>query len=364
MQISENEITMLVPDNWHVHLRDDERRPFMIRQLIANGWRGRVLVMPNLVPPVLIKQDAQSYEQRIRADIPSTAPKSFVPVMTIQITEKTTGRIISAARQHGIRIAKVYPRDVTTNSEFGVVDYNKIYPALAEAERVGMIVCFHGESPLHEVEGRDKEWRFISDILAPIHLAFPNLKIVLEHITTRFAVDYVKTHSGVTATIAAHYLLTTQDDVIGYTPESGYKGDPHLLCKPMHKWRDDREALIEAAMSHSHKFCYGGDDAPHWRTDKECGHCACGVFNTPVAIPALIKLFSDRGDLPALEVFLSGCIPAVNRGYSKNTETVRFVKKPWVVPTHYLVPTFDAMKVAGEIVPFLAGRTLDWQIAA
>jgi dihydroorotase len=353
MEISENKITMRCPDNWHAHFRDKDMLHWMVKMFLINGWRGRVLAMPNLLPPLLVGDQAHEYRNQI-LEIANLyqGNEYFDPVVTIQITEQTTPEMVSKAKELGIRAAKVYPRNVTTNSEHGVVDYTRIYPALETAQKCGMIICFHGEHPSYEVEGLDKEKRFLS-ILASITTEFKELKIVLEHITTAAAVQWVieQPEQTVAATITVHHLFTTLDDVLGYSERSGGKMNFHLGCKPQPKFREDLKALRWAAFSNSGRFFYGGDDAPHLLSAKHTG--SCGVFNTSVALPLLIQLFQENNVLEQLEDFLSR-YGAEYYGFSLNDHSVSFERKPWIIPAQYM-PYRDVF-----VVPMFAGQTLEW----
>jgi dihydroorotase len=357
-------LTLPVPDNWHCHLREGQLLPWMVKQLVENGFRGRVLAMPNTKKPILTGEDALEYREIISIaldmiddDLPPSVIRAgrFEPVMTIQITEATTPAIIKEAVELGVKIAKVYPRYVTTNSEHGVVDYEKIYSAFEAAEKVGMVVCFHPEHPSYEVEGLDKETEFIV-ILDEIRKRFPNLRMTIEHVTDAEMVEWVKNQPVelVRATVTVHHLFSTLDGVIGYSRESGGKINVHCGCKPMPKYRYDREALVEAVLSGNPHFFYGGDDAPHLREQKWAG--ACGVFNTPVAIPLLINLFAISHQLQRLPSFLSH-FGADHYGYPRLTETINVAKEQWQVPEIYEVPG-----TGSGVVPMMAGQMMEWQV--
>jgi dihydroorotase len=334
----------------------------MTEMLLRSGFLGRVLVMPNTKPrEVMTGPEAIAYGTEIDGGLFSNEELgSFTRVMTIQITEKTTREMIRDAYACGVRVCKVYPRYVTTNSENGVVDYTKIYPALAETEALGMVVCFHGEHPSYDVPGRLKEIAF-KLIIHSIRQMFPNLKIVIEHISTRFMRDWVwgQPVEFVRATITAHHLALTQDDVIGYSQRSRGLIRVHNGCKPCYKDPEDRFALQEAAVSGDPHFFYGGDDAPHLRrAAKECDGAACGVFNTTVALPYLVQLFIDLGWPEALDDFLSGH-GADYYDYPRSNNFIVLDENPWVVPSEYPVQgTNDG------VVPLFAGETMRFRVRA
>jgi dihydroorotase len=357
-----NRITIPVPDNWHCHLREGPLLSFMVKHLIESGFRGRVLAMPNLAEAVLNADSASRYKQVI--DLAHLSynfddPEGFEQVMTIQITEATTPEIIEQASRCGVRVAKVYPRDVTTNSANGVVNYEKIYPVLTQAEVCGMVVCFHPEHPSHDAQGLSKEGKFI-DILRKIEERFKRLKMVIEHISSSQMAYWVSAAPpNVAATITPQHLLLTIDDVIGYSERSGYKGCVHNMCKPTLKFREDMNLLQMCAVSGESRFFYGGDDAAHLRINKEAARCACGVFNTTVALPVLAQIFEERKALDKLANFTSG-FGADFYGFPRNTETITLEKSSWQVPSEYPVQdTFNE-----SVVPMLAGETLNWKLVS
>lgn len=367
MLIEDRMIKMRTPDNWHAHFRQDQLMYFMVRALIESGFRARVVAMPNTTPPLLTGTDARSYWQSI-LDIARTIPgsDSFNPVAVMQITESTTPEMIREAVRLGVRAGKVYPRNVTTNSENGVADYTKLFPVLEEAERLDVVIQLHGEHPNPQHEGLNKEAAFLA-IVGLLTLKFPRLRIVLEHISTRNAVDYVRFSPAtlkIAATITPHHLLTTIDDVLGYSEESRFKMNVHAGCKPQPKFRSDMFALQDAAMSGNPRFFYGGDDAPHYRQNKECAG-ACGVFNTTVALSRLIQLFSERGKLLNLEPFLSQ-FGAEFYGYpvlDRDSHSVTLVREKWTVPNEYIVAGTHASGIYPHtVVPMFAGRELEWKV--
>ena len=350
-------LTLRAPDNWHAHFRDGALLDALVPVFLEAGWRRRIVAEPNTTPPVLTGAQALRYRERIEARAKQADPASTLEVVpTIQITESTTGETVREAVDCGIRVGKVYPFMVTTHSGNGVQDYGKIYPALAVAEDLGMVVQFHGEHPDNEVEGLHKERAFIG-ILDRILGRFPRLRLTMEHITSRAAVDWVSAQgSNVGASITVHHLLTTIDDVLGYSRRSRGLMRVHCGCKPQPKWRDDRQALIDAIMAGHPRFFYGGDDAAHPRKNKEAAASACGVWNTAAALPLLVGLFEEHGKLEQLEPFVSE-FGARFYGYPLSDETVTLVRENWTVPDEVVVPA-----LGDSIVPFWAGDELQWRV--
>lgn len=350
------QIVLTVPDNWHCHLRNGPMLVWMVKMLIASGFRGRVLCMPNTKPnPILDGYAAHAYLKEINDALEQyQVAERFTPVLTIQLTENTSRITIKEADELNIRAAKTYPRYVTTNSELGVVKYETIFSALQEMQSRGMIWCSHCEHPDDSVEGLRKEEAFIG-ILEKVRKNFPTLKIVVEHITTKAMVKWVKQQDTrrVRATITPHHLVITLDDVLGYSKRSGGKMNVHNGCKPQPKHLEDLLALQDAAVSGDSHFFYGGDDAPHPQRDKWNG--ACGVFHTTVAPSLLIDLFERRHASSKLNLFLSE-YGAEFYQYPKLTDTVTFREEPWVVPETYRVRGTN-----DSVVPFLAGEEALWK---
>lgn len=331
---------MRAPDDFHLHLREGK----VIRQLgpLAAAVFRRALVMPNLFVPILDGCGAVHYEAQIAGMLRTEYP-NFAPLMTIQITERTTWQMIAIAQVAKVVAGKIYPRNMTTNSENGVEDYTKIYPALEAMQYYGMVACFHGESPDPKVDPIDRERRFKSTIVR-IARKFPRLKIVMEHITDRNSIKIVRDLPSVAATITVHHLLLTMTDW------HGRKLKPHLFCKPEAKRFADRDALREAAFSGESKFFLGTDSAPHPKEMKECADGCAGIFTAPVAIPLLIELFEEHGALDKLEAFCSEH-GANFYNLPLNDGRVVYEQKPWEVPAAY-----------DNFVPFKAGETLQWQL--
>ncbi len=261
--------------------------------------------------------------------------------MTIQITESTTSEIVNIAYHLGAIAGKVYPVSVTTNSGNGVRDFEKLFPVFGKMEKIGMRLLLHGEKPDMFCLNREKQFL---DILIKINKKFPELKIVLEHITTKEAVETVKSLKNVAATITAHHLVLTLDDVVGNLLS------PHNFCKPIAKFPKDRVALFEAATSGNPKFFFGSDSAPHLKERKECSSGCAGIFSAPVAIPLLAEIFEKEGRLNKLENFVSK-FGAVFYDLPLNKERIMLVKEDWIIPQDYR-----------DIVPFMAGKKLSWQV--
>ncbi len=272
----------------HAHLREGEMLTYVVSEMIGYD---HVLVMPNTRDPILEGGQARAYKAYIEKEQKS-APDTFCPLMTLQITEQTTPDMIYTAREV-IIAGKVYPRGMTTNSGNGVLDYSKIYPALSAMEDIDMVLCLHGEKPGEFCLEREEQ--FLS-IIREIMSTFPSLRIVLEHITTCAAVEYIKqAPANVAATITVHHLSLTLDDVIGAELR------PHHFCKPVAKCYGDREALRNVVRSGHPRFFLGTDSAPHLRGKKECSHGCAGIFTAP-STPALICEFF-QGDVEKINRF-------------------------------------------------------------
>jgi len=324
----------------HVHFRDGD----MMRAVVpftAAQFR-QAIVMPNLTNPITTLQALISYRLRIvMAAVQSGV--WFDPLMTIQIVPTTTPDFIFQAKKAGAVAGKVYPKGMTTNSDNGVFDYEALYLVFKAMEEAGMVLSLHGESPRSE-NCLDREVDFL-DTLVDIVKYFPSLRVVLEHITTAEAVDCVcDLGQKVAATITAHHLLLTLNDVIGG------KLEPHHFCKPVAKRVSDLKALLVAATSGSPQFFFGSDSAPHPRGDKECAAGCAGIFTAPVALPVLAQTFEAARKLNMLEGFVSTFGPEFY-GLSLNDERIELVQERWKVPYEI-----------GGVVPFMAGKELEWQV--
>jgi len=336
-------IKLIKGDDLHCHLRRgkilESVAIFTARQF------KRATIMPNTNPPILTAEDVIKYRHEIYECCWDDGWKEFEPLMTIQINDYTTPKMITQAKRAGVIAGKVYPQGVTTNSQNGVTNFGALYPVFREMQNLNMLLLLHGESPKPGVFCLDREEKFFSTLVA-IAEEFPKLKIVLEHITTGKAVQVVSMLKNVAATITVHHLLLTLDDIVG-----GFIS-PHNFCKPIAKRPEDKKVLLMAATSGNPKFFYGGDSAPHLKENKECRQGCAGVFNAPVALPLLAQIFEECNKLDRLENFVSK-FGADFYGLPRNSETIELIKKDWVVPDEY-----------DGIVPFIAGQTLHWQIAS
>lgn len=336
------ELTIIRPDDFHVHLRDVHYDLKDVLPYTAAVF-GRALAMPNLKAPVLTGADAAFYKEAIVRQAREDGHKHFTPLMTIQIVDATTPETIRAAHQAGVIAGKLYPAGVTTNSANGVQHLDALTPVFEEMQRLGMVLCLHGETP--GAFSLDREDAFLATLVG-LSYRFSGLRIVLEHLSTASAVRCVKMLSDkVAATITAHHLLLTLDDVIGD------KLRPDHFCKPIPKRPEDRQALIDAAVSDDPKFFFGSDSAPHSKYSKYCAEGCAGVFTAPVALPLLAQIFERHEALGRLENFVS-MHGACFYGLPLNDGFVRLVKQPWRAPS----------LVGHSTIPFMAGETLQWKV--
>ncbi|MBF8222144.1 dihydroorotase [Halomonas sp. 328] len=341
-----NEITLTQPDDWHLHVRDDEVLdlvvPYSARQF------GRAIIMPNLKPPVTTTEQALAYRQRILAAVPEGV--SFEPLMTLYLTDNTIPeeieRAVASGLVHGV---KLYPAGATTNSDSGVTSVDKCADAIAAMERLGLPLLVHGEVTHAEIDIFDREAVFIDKVMKPLLARFPDLKVVFEHITTRQAVEFVEAApANVAATITAHHLLFNRNQML----VGGIR--PHYYCLPVLKRESHREALLSAATSGSRKFFLGTDSAPHAKGAKESA-CGCaGAFTAPAAIELYATAFEQAGALDRLEGFASLNGPAFY-GLPRNPRTITLKREAWTLPES--LPYGDEV-----IVPLMAGEALNWKL--
>ncbi len=336
------------PDDWHVHLRDDE----VLTDTVADMARyfGRAIVMPNLVPPVVNTRQAEAYRQRILAAMPKH--RQFDPLMTLYLTDQTTAEQIRSAHGSGLVYAvKLYPAGATTNSASGVTNLETTYPALEAMQTLGMPLLVHGEVTDADIDIFDREKLFIDRHLVNLHQRFPRLKIVLEHITTRDAVDFVRSaDKQVAATITPHHLLYNRSDML----VGGIK--PHLYCLPILKRNSHQLALLEAATSGCEKFFLGTDSAPHAQSAKEAA-CGCaGCYSATTAIELYAEAFEMMNALDKLEAFASFHGPDFY-GLERNKDRIVLEKQPWTQKNSL---AFGAHR----IVPLRAGETIHWKVTA
>ncbi|KAA0696481.1 dihydroorotase [Halopseudomonas laoshanensis] len=340
-------LTLIRPDDWHIHLRDGE----VLSNTVADASRtfARAIIMPNLVPPVRNGQQAAAYRQRILAARPSGS--GFEPLMVLYLTDQTTAECIREAHSAGQAIAaKLYPAGATTNSDSGVTRLEHIYPALEAMADVGMPLLVHGEVTHAEVDIFDREKAFIDQQLVGLVERFPTLKVVFEHITTADAVDFVNSAPDrVGATITAHHLLYNRNHML----VGGIR--PHLFCLPILKRQRHQQALCDAVVSGSSKFFLGTDSAPHARHAKEAA-CGCaGCYSAHAALELYAEAFDELGALDKLEGFASLHGPDFY-GLPRNTDTVTLVRESWSVPAS--MPLGDQ-----TIVPLRAGESIHWRVA-
>lgn len=338
-------LTITRPDDWHVHLRDGDVLTDTVRDI--SRYNGRALIMPNTVPPITTTELALSYQERIMAQKPRN---SFKPLMALYLTDNTTPDEIRKAKASGaIVAAKLYPAGATTNSDSGVTCAKNIYPVLEAMQDVGMLLLIHGEVTAHDVDIFDREKAFLDTVLAPIVNDFPKLKIVLEHITTAEAVEFVKNaNDNVAATITAHHLMYNRNHMLA----GGIR--PHFYCLPILKRNTHQLALIQAATSGSKKFFLGTDSAPHAKGKKEAA-CGCaGSYTAHAALELYAEVFEQANQLGHLEAFASHNGPDFY-GLPRNSDTVTLVNEPWSVA--------DSMPFGSDtVVPIRGGETVAWTV--
>jgi len=341
------QLTLTRPDDWHLHLRDGAALEAVIGHTAAQF--GRAIVMPNLKPPVTTVEQAAAYRERILAAIP--AGLNFEPLMTLYLTDNTPASEIAQAAASGfVKAVKLYPAGATTNSDAGLTAIEKAYATLAEMERVGLPLLVHGEVTDPQIDLFDREKVFIDTVLLPLTQRFPKLKVVMEHITTQDAAEFVAAApSTVAATITAHHLLYNRNAIF----QGGVR--PHWYCLPVLKRETHREALVAAATSGNPKFFLGTDSAPHAKSAKEAA-CGCaGCYTAYAAIELYAEAFEAVGALDKLEAFASHNGPDWY-GLPRNPDKITLVKEDWNVPATYPYLAGD------EIVPLRAGETLRWKL--
>ncbi|MBJ7551916.1 dihydroorotase [Marinomonas ostreistagni] len=341
-----DQITIIRPDDWHLHFRDGD----MLKETVPATARcfARAIVMPNLVPPVTNAQLAVEYRKRIEAAIP--AGNSFAPLMTIYLTDKTSTEDIRAAKAAGVAAAKMYPAGATTNSDAGVSSLDSLYPVFEALADEGMLLLVHGEVTQKHIDIFDREKEFIDQHLVKIVEKIPHLKVVFEHITTKDAADFVMSaRDGVAATITPQHLMLNRNDML----DGGIR--PHNYCLPVLKRSTHQEALRAAVKTGSSKFFLGTDSAPHAQHRKESG-CGCaGCYSAWSAIELYTQVFDELDALDKLEGFAS-LHGADFYGLPRNTDTITLVREEWVVPESIDLPTGE------PIVPFYAGRQVNWTL--
>lgn len=342
------ELLLTTPDDWHLHFRDGD----MLKETVPATARcfQRAVVMPNLVPPVTTGTLASEYRARILAARP--AGSSFEPVMTIYLTDTTTVQDIAEAKAAGVLAAKLYPAGATTNSHSGVSSLSKLYPVLDAMVEHDMLFLVHGEVTDNHVDIFDREAVFIEQHLRQIVDHFPALRIVLEHITTADAVEFVKNAGpNVAATITPQHLLLNRNDML----VGGIR--PHNYCLPVLKRRTHQEALRAVVASGNKKFFLGTDSAPHAKHKKEAA-CGCaGCYSAWSAIELYAQVFDELGALDKLEGFASH-YGADFYGLPRNSGTITLVKEDWTIPAEITLPD------GSPIVPFFAEQQVHWKLKA
>lgn len=338
-------LTLTRPDDWHVHFRDGAAMHSVVRDT-ARVF-GRAIAMPNLKPPVVSVTDAAAYRERL---LDAAAGTAFEPLMTLYLTDNTTPEEIRRAGASGfVHAVKYYPAGATTHSDAGVTELTRAYPAIAAMEEAGLPLLLHGEVVDPDVDVFDREAVFIERYLTRLLQDFPHLKIVLEHITTRQAAEFVAAAPAhVAATITVHHLL--------YNRNAMFRGGlrPHFYCLPVLKRERHREALVAAATSGNPKFFLGTDSAPHAVGAKESA-CGCaGIYSAHAALELYAEAFEDAGALDRLEAFAS-FFGADFYGLPRNTDRVTLRRETWTVPERLAF---------GEaaLVPLRAGETVRWRV--
>ena len=349
MSSSTNHISITRPDDWHLHVREGEALKSVVQDTARQF--GRAIIMPNLANPVTTAAQARAYREEILAALPIKEPESgFEPLMTLYLTDKTTPETIKEAKQSGIIHAlKLYPAGATTNSDKGVTDIKNIYPALDAMQEAGLLLLVHGEVTDPAIDVFDRENVFIETILKPLVTKFPKLKVVLEHITTRDAVEFVSnTPDNIAATITAHHLLMNRNDI--------FKGGirPHHYCLPILKRETHRQVLVKAATSGNPKFFLGTDSAPHSQFAKESA-CGCaGMYTAFHAMELYTEVFDKADALDKLEGFAS-FYGADFYSLPRNSGSITLTRGKWQVP--------KSLKMGEEnLIPLRAGESCEWKM--
>ena len=329
-------IQIFNPLDMHLHLRDGEML-WNIARCSAGNFTGAI-IMPNLVPPVDTKEAVIAYKEKIEA---ATSNEEFDPMMTL-FFKPYSRKFLESVKDH-ITAIKLYPAGITTNSDGGVetIDTIALAPTLNAMSDLGITLCVHGETNGFVMD-RESEFGSVYEELA---VAFPKLKIVMEHITTKNSVDLLDKYENLYATITVHHLLITLDDVVGGMMM------PHNFCKPIAKRPEDREALLKVALDGHPKVMFGSDSAPHPKNAKESCGCAAGVFTAPIALQLLVQLFEENDSLDNLQSFVSDNAQKIY-GITVLEKTITLVKEDFKVPKYY----------GRDVVPFMAGEILPWSV--
>ena len=343
--MSANHITLTRPDDWHLHVRDGEALHTVVPHTAAQF--GRAIIMPNLRPPVTTAAQALAYQQRIQAAVP--AGVSFEPLMTLYLTDNLPPDEIKRAKDAGVVACKLYPAGATTNSDAGVTDIRKTYATLEAMQREGLLLLVHGEVTSPEIDLFDREAVFIEQQLIPLRAAFPELKIVFEHITTQDAADYVSGGDRfLAATLTAHHLLYNRNAIF----TGGIR--PHYYCLPVLKRETHRLALVKAATSGHPRFFLGTDSAPHPAHLKEHATGCAGCYTAHAAIEMYAEAFDAAGALDKLEAFAS-FNGADFYGLPRNTGTITLKRESWTPPASFAFGE-------AELKPLRSGEALPWRL--
>lgn len=341
-------LTLTRPDDWHLHVRDGDALDVVVPHSAA--CFGRALIMPNLHPPVTTTVQALTYRERILASVPQGM--AFEPLMSLYLTDNTPPEEIDCAKASGFVIAaKLYPAGATTHSDAGVTAIDLIHPVLERMEKLGLVLCVHGEATASNVDVFDRERVFIEKTLSPLVRHFPGLKIVFEHITTSEAAQFVRAAgANVAATVTAHHLLLNRNALFA----GGLR--PHHYCLPVLKREKHRRALIRAVCSGSPRFFLGTDSAPHAAHTKEAA-CGCaGCYTAPSALGLYAEAFEAEGALDRLEAFAS-LNGAAFYGLLPNEDKITLHRKSWKVPNFYSY-------LGDKLIPLRAGETVAWKLEA
>ena len=346
MSIMTQTITLTQPDDWHLHVRDGDALRAVVPHTAAQF--ARAIIMPNLRPPVTTTAAALAYRERIRSAVPEG--RSFEPLMTLYLTDNLPPDEIKRAQDAGVVAVKLYPAGATTNSDAGVTDLRKTYATLEAMQRAGMPLLLHGEVTAPEIDLFDREAVFIDTQLIPLRRDFPELKIVLEHITTREAAQYVQEADRFTAaSITAHHLLYNRNAIF----MGGIR--PHYYCLPVLKREQHRLALVQAATSGASKFFLGTDSAPHAAQLKENASGCAGCYTANAAMALYAEAFDAAGALDKLEAFAS-FHGADFYGLPRNSGSITLRRESWTVPESFAF---------GEALlkPLRSGEALQWKLA-
>ncbi|MCX6052361.1 MAG: dihydroorotase [Campylobacterales bacterium] len=329
--------TLLMPLDMHLHLRDGVMLE-NVAPLTAYSFSGG-LIMPNLVPPVETLEDIKAYKGRIMASVPND---DFEPYMTLFYKNYSKAFLKSVV--DSILAIKLYPAGITTNSEGGLASFNieEMRETLQTMSDLGIPLCVHGETDGFVMD-REAEFMSIYELLAT---SFPKLKIIMEHITTKAAVEMLDKYENLYATITAHHLILTLDDVVGGMMK------PHLFCKPIAKRPEDLDALLTVALEAHPKVMFGSDSAPHPKDKKEACGCAAGIFTAPISLQLLCEVFEQYDKLENLQAFVSDNAQNIY-GICPEFKEITLEKRPFVVPSTY-----------GSVVPMYAGEAIAWAIAS